>query len=79
MLGTALWLPQLGKCCRKDHKHERLQGTVLHEGRWVDRTAAAATYSVEFVRAVFRLATCGYKERLGPATDCGRSAWARKR
>jgi hypothetical protein len=63
LVGSAPWITRLGRRCRRDHEHERLQGGVQVQGRWVDRTALAATYSPEFARAVVRLATSSLDAR----------------
>jgi hypothetical protein len=66
LLGSAAWLESSG---RREHFHERLQGTVEINGKWVDRTALAAIYSPQFARRVVQLAAEADPERTG--ARCG--------
>ena len=40
--------------CRKEHEHDRIEGKVLHLGRWISRSEYAARYSSGFGRNVAR-------------------------
>ncbi len=62
LAGSAPWLLKLGRHCRRDHEHVRLEGSVQQGGRWVDRSALAAEYSAPFARRVLQLASAGEDE-----------------